>query len=248
VRESLREKRKRYPVVFANSHRSRGLRFRPRQRAPHRPSFRVTSPRSRSDSRDTILRKRKWPTVSYRFAVEGHRENRSATRVVGQRAGLHGGRVADEENKGYIGRASGVVQEKRKGKEREREGDPERDGDREERDGGAEWTDVTGRKTRRRALLSNTARRVRRILWVLSQATLSFYFPLFKCQGRLTKTSRAVPPHYSRRPRSMMRLMSFSAGSAEPCRHLRRLRRFRRRPRRRPRRRHRRADVPFNGQ
>jgi len=45
-----------------------------------------------------------------------------------------------------------VVQEKRKEKEREREGDPERDGDWEERDGGAEWTDVTERKTRRRAL------------------------------------------------------------------------------------------------
>lgn len=30
------------------------------------------------------------------------------------------------------------------------------------------------------------------VFYGFSQATLSFYFPLFKCQGRLTKTSRGA--------------------------------------------------------
>lgn len=120
---------------------------------------------------DIILRKGKWPSISYRFAVESHWENRSATRVAGQRAEqapLETRRVRDEENRD--------VEWPRQEQRQKWRG---------------EETEIRVRERRDRGLSSSREEEYG-VFYGFSQATLSFYFPLFKCQGRLTKTSRGA--------------------------------------------------------
>lgn len=118
---------------------------------------------------DIISRKRKWPSISYRFAVESHCGRTAvppAWPVSGQSQVPLETQVWDGENRDVEWLCGG-----------NRETDS------------AEEMRVT-EKREEDSLFE--PRGVRSYFMGSLQATLSFYFPLFKCQGKLTKTSRGA--------------------------------------------------------